>query len=92
MNKIHIACSKYNLYYHVILPSGDLYIDAEGPGFYISCKLSADIVQNELNETFKKYFDTDIAFKIIDRKIYKRIYINDDYLKHKFINFLSNVF
>ena len=90
MNKIQIACANYNLYYRIILPSGNLYIDAENPIFYISCKLSDDIVRNELNEAFKKYLGEDITFKIIGREIYKRIYINDGYLKHKFINFLSN--
>ena len=52
----------------IILPSGNLYIDAENPIFYISCKLSDDIVRNELNEAFKKYFGKDITFKIIGRE------------------------
>ena len=86
MNKIHIACSKYNLYYRIILPSGNLYIDAENPIFYISCKLSDDIARNELNEAFKKYFGEDITFKIIGREIYKRIYI-----VYNFINLIKLV-
>ena len=71
MNKIQIACANYNLYYRIILPSGNLYIDAENPIFYISCKLSDDIVRNELNEAFKNIWARILLLKLLVAKFIK---------------------
>ncbi len=93
MNNLQIANDNFRLYYCIKLHSGNLYIEYQDTNdfyiFYITSKLSEQVIQDELNRVLKNN-NINIVFRINGGSYYKRISIINDEYRNKFINFLYN--